>query len=362
MHASKKTLLVIGPKPPALTGGIASFIGFQLSSPQLKEKYRMICLDTSLSPGLRGNKLMRLIGSVMLSIRLTVMLRAHRPELVHIHTSSFMSFWEKGLLIMICRLFDRKVVLHMHGAMFDSFYRNSRLKFLIRFVLDRADAMVVLTSYWKEFCSSLTETRLEIIPNCPQKEFFHVAGDAGAGGSVVFTGTVGPRKGVDVLLEAVKILRSRGVNNPVVLAGDGESEGLLDIYLRQVEDQGLGEVGLRGNVDPEGLKVLLAEAALFCLPSRAEGLPIAILEAMAAGLPIVATPVGGIPDAIEEGVNGFLVPVGESGQLAEKLELLLSDPVRRGEIGEANRRKARTYYHPESTSHALINLYQSLDC
>ncbi|MBW7995647.1 MAG: glycosyltransferase family 4 protein [Candidatus Glassbacteria bacterium] len=360
LKTDKKTILVVGPKPPAVTGGIASFVACQLASPQLREQFRLICLDTTLSPRLRAGKLRRLGGSLLLAVRLLTLLLSERPSIAHIHSSSFLSFWEKGVLLLVCRLFRRRTVLHMHGGMFESFYTASRFKPLIRLILDRADVIVVLSSYWKEFCGSITESRLEIVPNCAKENFFSAEGGRGDGETVVFTGSVGPRKGVDVLLEAVSLLRSRGVTNPVVLAGDQEEEGGIDAYRSLVAERDLGEVIFLGEVHPPELIGLLAKAALFCLPSRAEGLPIALLEAMAVGLPVVATPVGGIPDALAEGVNGFLVPVGDSRMLADRLEQLLRDPGLRKKIGAANYGKARSYYHPEATSRTLADLYHSM--
>jgi glycosyltransferase involved in cell wall biosynthesis len=248
----------------------------------------------------------------------------------------------------------------MHGSNFDMFCRNSSLKSLLSFVLNQADAIIVLSSYWRNFFSKLTNTRLEIIPNCPRELFFKHDLRTDTGQSIVFTGSVGRRKGVDILLEAAEILRSRGLDNPVIVAGDDDGGGEISNFRRRAEQDGLTDVEFRGDVDAVGLVKLLSGAAVFCLPSRGEGLPIAMLEAMAMGVPVVATPVGGIPDALKEGVNGYIVPVGNPLQLADKLEKLLLDPGLRAGIGETNYHKARNDYHPRITAGALANLYNSL--
>lgn len=360
MNDHGKTVLVIGPDPAALTGGIASFIGFQLDNSLLREQFRLICLDISLNPRLRSGKIMRLFGSLILTSRLLWLLISERPALAHIHSSSGLSFWEKGLMLLLCRVFRSRTVLHMHGAMFDSFHDNSRLKPLIRMVLNRADAMIVLSNYWKNYCGAITGTRLEIVPNCPKKDFFAGENSNPDGESVVFTGEIGPRKGVDVLLEAVALLRARGVDNPFILAGGESEKNGIARYRSQVAEKDLGEVIFPGTVTTAELVKLLSRSAVFCLPSRAEGLPIAMLEAMAMGLPVVATPVGGIPDALEEGINGYLVPAGNSGLLADRLELLLGDRALRAKTGKANYEKARHLYHPQATAKALAGLYNSL--
>ena len=150
------------------------------------------------------------------------------------------------------------------------------------------------------------------------------------------------------------------MDNPFILAGEEAENNGIARYQSQVAEKTLSEVHFLGTVTTTELVKLLSRSAIFCLPSRAEGLPIAMLEAMAMGLPVVATPVGGIPDALEEGINGYLVPAGNSVLLADRLELLLGDPVLRAKIGKVNYEKTRLFYHPQATAKALAGLYNSL--
>jgi glycosyltransferase involved in cell wall biosynthesis len=113
-------------------------------------------------------------------------------------------------------------------------------------------------------------------------------------------------------------------------------------------------------VDPARVPALLGAADLFVLPSRREGLPIALLEAMEAGLAIVATPVGGIPEALAHGEAGVLVPAGDARALADALAALARDPARRRALSEAARARAHARYSRSAGLAALGTLWRDL--
>ena len=121
---------------------------------------------------------------------------------------------------------------------------------------------------------------------------------------------------------------------------------------------GLGNaVTFAGWVRGEEKLALLQEAALLALPSYAEGVPIAVLEAMAAGLPVVTTPVGGIPDLIADGRNGLLVQPGDVPALASAINRLLDDPALRGAMGDLNRQQVVAEYDVPRYVDRLLALY-----
>jgi glycosyltransferase involved in cell wall biosynthesis len=137
------------------------------------------------------------------------------------------------------------------------------------------------------------------------------------------------------LVEAMARLRPRFPEARLVIAGEGELRPALEARVR---DRGLGDrvvfAGFRRDLDQ-----LLPAFSVFCLSSRLEGLGTSLLDAMAFGLPVVATAAGGIPEAVEDGVSGRLVPPGDPGTLAEALAELLGDDERRRAYGAAGRRR-----------------------
>jgi glycosyltransferase involved in cell wall biosynthesis len=143
-------------------------------------------------------------------------------------------------------------------------------------------------------------------------------------------------KDIDLFLEAAALLRERRPQVRFVIVGDGPERSALEGRAR---DLALGDVvDFRGEVRPA--RPVLAEFQVFVLTSQSEGVPLSVLEAMSAGLPVVATAVGGIPEIVEDGVAGFLVArTGERGAvaaaLADRLEILLADPEVRERMGAA---------------------------
>lgn len=163
-------------------------------------------------------------------------------------------------------------------------------------------------------------------------------------------------KGLDVLLHAWSHVRAQGINARLVLVGGGHLEGQLAAMI--------ADLGLQESVQLAGLHndvhSLLAQSDMFVLPSRYEGLPNALLEAMAAGLPCVATRVSGSEDVIEDGVSGVLVPPGEPGPLAAALVRLLAQPEEARVLGRAARERVVRYYERRDLMAQLTQLYRRL--
>jgi glycosyltransferase involved in cell wall biosynthesis len=153
-------------------------------------------------------------------------------------------------------------------------------------------------------------------------------------GRIVSTGRLGERKGSRVLVEAVSILAGEGRDVSLVLAGDGDREG---VEARAAELGVADRVEIRSWIGPDEVAAMLRTASVFALPSREEGLPVSLLEAMAHALPVVVTPVGGIPDLVADGTHGRMVSPDDPPGLATALRELLDDPGRAREMGRAGR-------------------------
>lgn len=172
--------------------------------------------------------------------------------------------------------------------------------------------------------------------------------------AVVYAGRLAPEKGVDVLLDGWAAARARGLLGTLVLVGEGPEREALE---RRARDHGiLGAVrfvGAAADVSP-----WLAAADAFVLPSRTEGLSVALLEAMATGLPVVATDVGGTRDAA--GGAAVLVPPGDPAALAQALELVLPAPARAAALGEAARRRVLSRFGILQVARRHLELYREV--
>jgi glycosyltransferase involved in cell wall biosynthesis len=145
-------------------------------------------------------------------------------------------------------------------------------------------------------------------------------------------------------------------SHETVIVGDGPDRSAVEAEVRRLGlDSAVRLAGVRNDV-----AALLAAADLFVLSSRSEGLPLSILEAMAAGLPVVASSVGGVPELVLDGETGLLVPPGDSRSLAQAIERLLADPALRGRLGAAGRARVAEHFDLASTQRAHLDLYRSL--
>jgi colanic acid/amylovoran biosynthesis glycosyltransferase len=178
----------------------------------------------------------------------------------------------------------------------------------------------------------------------------------GSGAAVVFScGRLNPCKGHDVLVRAVALLRAKGVPVELRIAGEDDGDGSHRALLeRLAAETGLGErVRLLGAVPEETVRRELEGAHVFALASRAEPLGVVIMEAMAIELPVVATSGGGVPELVDDGVDGLLVPPGDPRQLAEALARVLQDAALAARLSAAARRKVRTAFHSGRSAEVL---------
>lgn len=167
-----------------------------------------------------------------------------------------------------------------------------------------------------------------------------------------------PNKGHAHLLAAIPQVLARVPDTVFAFVGDGGQRGALQA---QVNDMGLAEhVRLLGSLRPTTVFVLLKIATAFINSSLAEGLPMSLVEAMAAGLPVVATAVGGVPELVEDQVTGYLVPPRSPEALAEALTSVLTDPQKRRQMGEAAQRKSLERHHPSNVARRHEELYLKL--
>lgn len=174
--------------------------------------------------------------------------------------------------------------------------------------------------------------------------------------TVLYVGRLRTRKAVAVLLEAFLEVRRRLPEARLVVVGDGEQRPALEKRKRQL---GFGdEVQLTGGLPREAIVGFYARADVYCLPSLYEGFPVAILEAMAAGLPVVATTVSGIPEAVLPERTGLLVEPEDVAGLAEALIRLLGDPALARAYGAAGRAFLAERFSIEAVTREYLELWQ----
>jgi glycosyltransferase involved in cell wall biosynthesis len=157
-----------------------------------------------------------------------------------------------------------------------------------------------------------------------------------------------------VLLEAIARLTESGRSVSATFVGDGPRRAALEQLARKL---GIADrVTFAGGVGQDDIGRYYEDADVFCLPSFSEGLPVVLLEAMAAGLPVVASRIAGIPELIEHGRSGLLVPPGRADLLADALGTLLVDPGRRADLAAEARRRVGAEFDVDASAEQLREL------
>ena len=201
--------------------------------------------------------------------------------------------------------------------------------------------------------------KVETTPLGIDAEAFRPADDGGAGGGPLRLLTVGRLAGVKgqaVLLDAVAELAGRGVAVELTVAGDGPERERLE---RHAAALGVtGSVTFLGAVGQDRVAELYAGADAFCMSSFAEGVPTVLMEAMASGLPVVSTGIMGIPELVEDGVTGLLVPPARPDLLADALARLAADPDARRSMGAAGRRAVVEGRDPRRCAQRLLEAFE----
>ncbi|MBC1520517.1 glycosyltransferase family 4 protein [Listeria aquatica] len=243
-------------------------------------------------------------------------IRQEKIDIVHFHVAQKGSFYRKALLSYLVPRYTH-YIFHMHASQFDLFYEKSPrfLKKRIRDVLNRADHIVVLSESWASFYRGLTKTPISVIPNAV--EVSKEANYDSDAKKIIMLGRQGERKGSYDVLKIAPLFP----DYQFVLYGDGEIERLT----KEIKRRNIQNVTLPGWLDSSKRDEVLSGAVLHLLISYNEGLPMSILETMSRGIPNLATGIGGIPEAIKDGENGFLVAPGDLQQIQIYLKLFLNE-------------------------------------
>ena len=276
---------------------------------------------------------------------------ASRADLVHVHLGEDLAVLPVGAAA--ARLHRLPLVLTVHTSLRHTLavsdLRSAVLKTfggpIERWGERSAEAVVVITPRLCRLLLSdgVDEDRVHVIPPGVNPSLFDGPFEdpfAGVGRPrVLFVGRLAPQKGVRNLVAAAGLLEDPSAQ--VLLVGDGPERPALE---REAERIGLGDrLHFLGFVAHDRLPAVLAHADLLVLPSLYEELGTVLLEAMQAGLPIVASKTGGIPDVIEDGVNGLLVPPGNPEALAHAIDRLLADRDLAYRLSEGARERGKDY-------------------
>lgn len=314
-----------------------------------------------------GSKFDKLIKALKGYREFSRALRSFKPDLVHLHTSFGASFYRKQPFINMARKRGIPVIDHCHGAEFDAFYVNASegKRKAVRRVYGRCQRLIVLSEEWRDkFKDIVPADRICVVSNyCKPLKAETVEGAVDKrfqGRKILFLGEIGKRKGGFDFADIIKKTVEKIPDAEFIICGDGAKEDVESIRKQITEACPSGKVSFPGWVRDGDKDRVLSEAALFLLPSYNEGQPMSILDAMAYGLPIISTNVGGIPQQVENGKSGFLYEPGDTDGFAGGITTLLTDKDMYGRTSRESLRIAADKYGFEAHAGKIASIYRDV--
>ena len=281
-------------------------------------------------------------------------------DIVHAHMASRGSCERKALFLRKAMAAGKKTVIHLHGGEFGVWFdeeMSDRKRDEVKALFADADAVILLSEEWERWLveRDFKVKRLEVMHNAvpvPAEACLPCSHQ-----DVLFLGRLDARKSPDVLLRASRTMLSEHPDAKLLFGGDGYPER----YRALAEELGIADrCEFLGWITGDEKERLFERAGVYCLPSKNEGMPMSVLEAMAHGIPTIATPVGGVPQIIEDGVNGFLMSVDDEDRLSILLCELAGNSVLRASVGFAGREAIKRGFDIEVNVNRLVGLYEEL--
>jgi glycosyltransferase involved in cell wall biosynthesis len=338
-------------------GGIGRFVSnFIEEAGRQDPSLRFELIDTrgtghiALAPFHLGRALIRIAGLAVTG----------KAVLLHVNLASRGSAARKYVVLAVAEALRVPVVLHLHGALFDRFYIESPhwVQARLRWMFRKASRVLVLGPHWRAVAVNLLGAdpgRVQIVCNgVPSGEGERKNDD---GLHVVFLGRLEERKGVSDLIAALAAPALRDLPWRATLAGDGDPRP----YAAQAHRLGIGDrIAFPGWLDRKETTGLLRSASVLALPSKAEGLPMVVLEALANGVPVVTTPVGAIPDFLEDQVSALFHPPGDASALARALDRLMRSEDDRRALAAGGRLVFQRHFDIGTVTREILATYRTV--
>jgi len=368
---SKPKILVSGHLPPP-TGGVAAYYQALLRS-SLPQKVDLSFVQTSTNKRLLAQSgkftFSNLTSAIADCWRFTRAVMRHRPQLSHIATAFGLSFVKHSLCVVVARLFGSKVLLHPHCG-FSALYSNQPRwwQWYFRQVIRLTNGVITLSGEWNQLNQAVPGCPIYFLPNAidlkTYKGIFQDQEAIRRNSSplkVLYLGYLGKNKGTFDLIDAAKKAISEKIPIVFNLFGDDMEIGDTSLIKKNIDQAGLDHVvTVHPFADGEKKLDAFRNADVFAYPSYSEGMPMAVIEAMACGLPIIATKVGGLPDLVKDGSNGILVEVQNPDQLANAFRLLSSNSDLRTTMRRNSFQSAFENYDMEMLVLKLVGIYNQV--
>jgi glycosyltransferase involved in cell wall biosynthesis len=358
-----RTILMLGPAATQI-GGMVTSIDILMRSP-LRERF---ALYRQATPAPRANSqrvIRRILRHAAALAGLARTLTARRVDLLHIHTCSYLTFYRSVLDLGLAKALGCAVVVHIRGGQFENFARSAgRIgQTIIRRALALADALLVVSAHGREIVRPYAGlTPVYAVPNAVEPAAAVSTPHNGHPCRFLYLAKLTRAKGLGDLLRAASELHASDQPFELWIAGPSDDVDQTS-WQRAARAAGLEELTtFTGPVRGDAKTQLLRGADCFVHPSHSEALPNAVLEAAAAGLPVIATAVGSLPEALTTAGDSQplcpLVPPHDVSALVQAMRRLAADSAARQRIGSALRQHVAACNSPARVAEQLAAVYE----
>jgi glycosyltransferase involved in cell wall biosynthesis len=315
-----------------------------------------------IDPRGQGSAAMSIVRLAIAAFQLVMLRMVHGSEILHLQVSERLSFFRKGTLLLLGRLLRMRIVLHHHGAELIPFYRDAKpiTKRFVRWVAMQADVNIVLGEVWRRFLIEelgIPESRIEIRLNAAEDMKGRRRADPSNRLKLLLPANLSPRKGVSELLQAVSQLSSEGMPVTLTLAGGGQ----IDRYQEEASRLGIADrCTFTGWISGQSFRDLFLSHGALVLPSHNEGFPMTIIEALSAGLPVITTRVGSIPEVLRHEFTCIFVATKDVIELSAGIRRIANSPGLADELAANGRELYDRVFSIESYMNNLFRDYLNI--
>lgn len=353
-------------------GGVTCFYA-SLKEQYAKSKYRIkyFRVGRSYAKGIRGLRIFRLFDSVFRYFVFCVRIFIARPAILHVNPSTDKkSVIRESIFVRIVKIIspNTKVLVHVHGwnnSDVSAFTNNSIVSMFARYLFIKADHVIVLAEKFRSGLRAFVKAEnISVVPTTVDTKL--IKSEIKSIGyrkyiQVLFLARMTRAKGIFEIVKSIKQLEQYCQNSKLkfLLAGDGPDR--KEVFSELEKLQILDYVSIPGYLHGKYKYRALAESSIFLLPtSHGEGCPMALLEAMAAGLAVIATDVGAIGEIIEPGINGIIIPDGNHNSITKAIQYLLTNEQLREKMGENNLSKVKRIADVDVVFNRITQIYESM--
>ena len=278
-------------------------------------------------------------------------------DIVHIHTSEPPSAIRKCLFMWWSKLWKKKVIVHFHAFSPETTI-NGKYQKVYKYLFSHANKVIVLSQLWEKYVNETFHLgdKIQVIYNPCTTEI--LPEKYTKQNIILYAGTVNARKGYTDMIKAFAKIAFQYPNWEIVFAGNGEIENGTTLAKELGIDSQTQFLGWISGKDKDKI---FKEASIFCLPSYAEGFPMAVLDAWAYGLPVITTPVGGIPDIAKDGENVLLFQPGDCDKLAIQMDRMIKDNILRNHLTKQSIILSQTTFNIDTINKEIGILYKKIN-